>query len=299
MYEIGLPQPVSSLRDGADGAFVMVGEIEFKLEACETPAGVCLQTIPRDSYSRHVPSNALPDGFIAMAESGDIRNAWYGQPTDRYAHGVLGDAIEGGSLVAVTADGKKSEFVLPEDQVFEDITPRIYDLDGDGTNEIITIRSSQAGGSALVLYGIRAGELMELGASSENGQGKRWLSVAGVVDDGEGPATVYAVRTPHIGGRLFSLTYENGTVTEENDIAGNVSNHVIGSRELGMSAVGDFDGDGASDLVLPSQDRMRLRFTLSDMPDIAMPDRIDHAIVIVNGRIVTATRDGMLLVVAP
>src|SRR5690606_2625634 len=37
------------------------------------------------------------------------------------------------------------------------------------------------------------------------------------------------------------------------------SNHAIGSRALGLSAVADFDGDGVADLVIPSFDRRAIR----------------------------------------
>lgn len=299
LFEIGLPKPVTELHQDTSGSFVKVGEETFQLLACDTPAGICLQTMPEKAISKLVPSHVLPDGHIAIAEAGDIRNAWYGQPTDRYDHGVLGDAVEGGSLVVVTEDRKELEFELPEDQVFEDITPRIHDLDGDGKNEVIAIRSSQTGGSAVAVYGIRDGDLAELGASSENGSPNRWINIAGIIDNGDGTATVYAVRTPHIGGRLFSLTYADGKVTESDTIATDISNHVIGSRELDLSAVGDIDGDGKDDLVLLSQDRTRLRFPLNDQPDIAIPATIDKAMIILNGRVVTGTTDGKLLAIKP
>jgi len=299
LFEIGLPNPVSELHQDAAGSFVTVGEETFQLLACDTPAGVCLQTLSDKTISKLVPSNVMPDGFIAIAETGDIRNAWYGRPTERYDHGILGDTTEGGSLVAVTAARKELEFVLPESQVFEDLTPRIHDLDGDGRNEVIAIRSSQTGGSAVALYGIRDGELAELGASSENGSPNRWINIAGIIGNDDGTATVYAVRTPHIGGRLFALSFADGEVTESDTIATDVSNHVIGSRELGLSAVGDIDGDGEDDLVLLSQDRTRLRFPLADRPDIAIPATIDKAMIVLNGRIVTGTTEGRLLVIAP
>jgi len=299
LFQIGLPLPLNAVHQDAAGSFVTVGEETFQLLPCDTPAGVCLQTITSRTISKRVPSNVLPDGYIAIAEAGDIRNAWYGQPTDRYDHGVLGDAIEGGSLVVVTEGREELEFVLPESQVFEDITPRIHDLDGDGTNEVIAIRSSQTGGSAVALYGVREGKLVELGASSENGQPNRWINIAGIVGNGDGTATVYAVRTPHIGGRLFSLSYANGEVTESGTLAIDVSNHVIGSRELGLSATGDIDGDGKDDLVMLSQDRTRLRFPLNDLPDIAIPATIDKALIVLNGRIITGSTDGMLLAIKP
>jgi hypothetical protein len=37
------------------------------------------------------------------------------------------------------------------------------------------------------------------------------------------------------------------------------SNHAIGSRALGLSAVADFDGDGVADLAIPSFNRRAIR----------------------------------------
>ena len=241
VFALRMPVPVTEVLQTTKGSFVRLGEEYFRLVACETPEGVCLSSAALDNGPIEAPKSALPDGFVALAEGGDIRNAWFDRPTSRYRHGVLGDAIEGGSLKVVTSRGQRREFVLPDNQVFEDITPRIRDLDGDGLNEVIAIRASQSGGAALAIYGMRDGELEELAASSENGRPNRWLNVAGVTGGGDGAsATVYAVRTPHIGGRLFSIVWDGERLVEENDIAPDLSNHVIGSRELGLSAVGDF-----------------------------------------------------------
>ncbi|WP_421853142.1 hypothetical protein [Oricola sp.] len=298
VFAVRTPLPVNEIVQTTKGSYVRLGEELFRLDACETPEGVCLSSAPLDNGPIDAPDGALPDGKVALADDGDIRNAWFDRPTSRYRHGVLGDAIEGGSLKIVTERGTRHEFVLPENQVFEDITPRIRDLDGDGRNEVIAIRASQTGGAALALYGMRDGELTELAVSSENGRPNRWLNVAGIVEGGAGgPAAVYAVRTPHIGGRLFSITWDGTRLVEENDIATDLSNHVIGSRDLGLSAVGDFGG--GEEIVLPSQDRKRLRFPLSDRPDIDLTLVVDKAIVLIEGRIVTASEDGLLLVVVP
>jgi hypothetical protein len=42
-----------------------------------------------------------------------------------------------------------------------------------------------------------------------------------------------------------------------------------------------------------------LRFPLSGRADIVLPGSIDKAIVVVDGRLVTATVDGTLIVVSP
>ena len=93
--------------------------------------------------------DGLPDGLVAYAK-GDVRAAWYVSPTRRYAHAILGDAIEAAALRVQTADGGQLTYDLPANMVYEDRTPRIADLDGDGRNEVVTIRSelSEGGGVA-------------------------------------------------------------------------------------------------------------------------------------------------------
>lgn len=289
--------PVERIVPSRAGVHVQAGGIYLAVVPCAAQAGLCLEPSEAPAEPEFAPSGALPDGRVAVAASGDIRRAWYARPTARYQHGVLADAIEAGSLVVVTTDGKQSEIVLPGSMVFEDITPRIADLDGDGSNEVITIRSSRTGGAAIAVYGSAGGQIVKLAASSENGRANRWLNIAGLLPDPDGRLTVYGVRTPHIGGRLFSLDYRDGKLLETNDIATDVSNHIIGSRELGLSVIGTFGG--REELILPSQDRKRLRFPLSGRADIELPGPIDKAIALVNGIILISTETGALIAVVP
>lgn len=297
VHQIETAAPVERIITAGDQAYVFAGGKISKIVACAAKSGLCLASATVSPEPDPAPADALPDGRIATAISGDIRQAWFARPTERYAHGVLGDAVEAGSLVAVPVSGEQVEAVLPDHQVFEDITPRIADLDGDGTNEVIAIRSSTSGGAAVAIYGLVNGALQLRGAGTENGRANRWLNIAGLVPRADGGLTLYGVRTPHIGGRLFALDFRNGTVSERNDIATDVSNHIIGSRELGMSAVGMFGG--RVELVLPSQDRRRLRFPLADRADIALPGAIDKAIALVERRVITVTEDGTLMIVSP
>ncbi|PHR22979.1 MAG: hypothetical protein COA37_09650 [Hoeflea sp.] len=297
VYQVETAAPVERIIAAGDKAYVLAGGEISEVISCHAESGLCLEPATVSPDPDPAPADALPDGRIATAISGDIRQAWFARPTERYAHGVLGDAVEAGSLVAVTVSGEQVEAVLPEHQVFEDITPRIADLDGDGTNEVIAIRSSTSGGAGVAIYGLVNGALQLRGAGTENGRANRWLNIAGLVARADGGLTLYGVRTPHIGGRLFALDFRNGTVSERNDIATDVSNHIIGSRELGMSAVGMFGG--RVELVLPSQDRRRLRFPLAGRADIALPGAIDKAIALVEGRVITVTEDGTLIIVSP
>ena len=120
----------------------------------------------------------LPDGDIATAGGSGPVQAWYGQPTTRYDHAILGDAIEGGSLVVIDAQGIRHELVLPERLVFEDITPRLADLDGDGRSEIVTIRTDVTAGAAVAVYELAEGQLVERAATAPIGLPHRWLSIA-------------------------------------------------------------------------------------------------------------------------
>lgn len=198
----------------------------------------------------------LPDGGVA---EGMGLKAWYAAPTERYPHGILGDAIEAGSLI-VERDGDTLRYDLPEDSVFEDLTPRIVDADGDGEPEILTIRSYLDGGATIALFGIRAGAITLLAEAAPIGTANRWLNPAGVADfDGDGDPEIAVIRTPHIGGILILYTWDrsSGRLVEESRKNG-YSTHAIGSRALGLSLVIDWDGDGVTDLMVPRQDRKEL-----------------------------------------
>ncbi|MCY6381058.1 hypothetical protein [Hoeflea prorocentri] len=236
---------------------------------------------------KRTPPGGLPDGRVASG-SGDIREAWYGAPTERYAHAVLGDAIEAGELVVRTRSGTVLTLSLPENQVFEDRTPRLADLDGDGLTEVITIRAGQAVGAAVVIYGIREGRLVELAATDPIGRANRWLNIAAIHDlDGRPGLEIAYVRTPHIGGTLIFLSFDGRRLKQLAAMEG-FSNHVIGSRELRLSAVADIDGDGRLELALPSKDRRTLRIVgwgpsgPVNRETIPLPTRIDKAIVLQN-----------------
>ena len=61
-----------------------------------------------------------------------ITAARYEDPTTRYAHGVLGDEIEHGTLAITLSSGAVRRFTLSENAVFEDTAPRLADVTGDG-----------------------------------------------------------------------------------------------------------------------------------------------------------------------
>ncbi|MEO0831072.1 MAG: VCBS repeat-containing protein, partial [Pseudomonadota bacterium] len=106
----------------------------------------------------------------------DVKRAFYEDPTTRYAHGVLGDAIEHGTLIMETSDGRRLSITLPERRVFEDTEPRLFDVDGDGAHEVIVVEADAQFGARLSIY-----DPTGLVASNDFiGQRNRWLAPAGV-----------------------------------------------------------------------------------------------------------------------
>jgi hypothetical protein len=291
--------PVKSIVGTGSGVYVQAGGKYYKLGPCGRD--VCLVPGRPARSRRGAPAGALPDGKVASALNGDIRQAWYAKPTTRYEHGILGDRIEGRSLVAVSRSGKRFEFVLEKTHVFEDLAPRIADLDGDGINEIVTIRSSLTKGSSVAVYGLREGKLKLLAHSREIGRTHRWLNIAGIARFfGSAIPVIAWVETPHIGGTLHFARFENGKLIQMRAQQSGFSNHFIGSRELGMSAVADFDGDGTLDLFVPSADRKSLRLvTRSGNRDFKLPGVVATALAPFDGGVVAATSDGNLYLVRP
>lgn len=219
--------------------------------SCLIAAAGCLAASTVASTA--VAQDTLPDGGVA--ELGDLR-AWYAGPTDRYGHAILGDAIEAGSLV-VERGGEALRYDLPSDSVFEDLTPRIVDADGDGQPEILTIKSYLRAGATIALYGIQAGELVPLAEAPAIGTAYRWLNPAGVADyDGDGQPEIAVIETPHIGGELILYRWDGQSdrIVEERRTHG-YSTHAIGSRALGLALSEDWNGDGVIDLLLPIQSR--------------------------------------------
>lgn len=200
----------------------------------------------------------LPDGLVGRGRL-TIKKTWLAGPTRRYRHGILGDAVEAGELRVNTEDGRRHTFTLDSDSVFEDLLPRVVDLDGDGQEEVLLVRSRLGKGSSTALFGIVKGKLKLVAESKPFGLANRWLNPVGVADfDGDDRREIAVVVTPHIGGTL-TLYEKKGTRLVVKHSQYGFSNHFIGSRELGMSAILDFNGDLVADLAVPGRARESLR----------------------------------------
>ncbi|MEO0916713.1 MAG: VCBS repeat-containing protein [Pseudomonadota bacterium] len=173
---------------------------------------------------------ALWLGLCGQGWAQDIVRAAYDDPTTRYAHGVLGDAIEHGTLLMETADGRRFRVTLPTRRVFEDTEPRLFDVDGDGEREVITVEADAQLGARLSIYDTRG----LVAANEFIGQRNRWLAPAGVgaADlDGDGRVEIAFVDRPHLAKTLRIYEFRPGDLKLEGSFQG-VTNHRIGERDI-------------------------------------------------------------------
>ena len=245
------------------------------------------------SDTRDEAPNGLPDGRIAeltLRNQQDIREAWYSEPTRRYPHGALGDEIEAGALKVRDVNGQVFTFRLPRTEVFEDITPRLVDLDRDGRTEVVTILSSTTRGASVAVFGLVGNAIIKKAQTEFLGRRFRWLNIAGIARfRGLFRPEIAIVEKPHLEGVLKFYRYRNGQLTS-NRSAIAFSNHEFGSNELRLSAIAEVNNDGNPDLLIPSFDRKTLfaigvsRTAFTELARIALPAAINRAIAVEGAR---------------
>ena len=154
-----------------------------------------------------------------------ISDASYIMPTKRYDHAILGNNVEWGGLRLVTTSGRRLTITLPETRVFEDLAPRLADIDADGTPEVVVVETDIAQGARLAVYD----ELGFVAATPYIGRTHRWLSPVGVADlDGDGQVEIAYVDRPHLAKMLRIWRFGSGPdLVHVADLAG-VTNHKIG-----------------------------------------------------------------------
>lgn len=160
-----------------------------------------------------------------------IFEAWFDKATQRYKHGILGDAIEPSSL-GVYSDQDRiscgSHLDLDPLYVFEDITPRIADVTGDGKNEVVVIRSHVDKGAQLAVYAMRSQKLTLIASTPYIGKRHRWLAPIGIADfNGDGDMDIAYIDRPHLAKILRIVSYRDGKLVETATTA-NLTNHKIG-----------------------------------------------------------------------
>lgn len=172
---------------------------------------------------------------------GTVEGARYVAPTDRYPHGVLGDDLEWAELQldyrparSCPSDGGSLRIRLPEDLVFEDVAPRLVDLDGQDPPEIVVVESHRARGARLAVWGIRDNVFRRVAATPFIGARFRWLAPLGAADlDGDGAIELAYIDRPHLARTLRIWRFIAGQdALEEVAALPGVTNHRIGERDI-------------------------------------------------------------------
>ncbi|OWU72667.1 hypothetical protein ATO3_16150 [Marinibacterium profundimaris] len=154
-----------------------------------------------------------------------ITSARYVEPVTRYGHGVLGDAVEYGALRISVGQGADRLIRLPESHVFEDISPRLVDLDLDGrADAVMVVETDMARGAALALYGPTG----KIAQTPHIGQTHRWLAPLGAADlDRDGRVEIAYVDRPHLARILRIWRFRDGALQPVAEARG-LTNHRIG-----------------------------------------------------------------------
>ncbi len=176
---------------------------------------------------------ALALGMATQVAAQEIVSARYDGPTTRYPHNVLGDDIEYDTLMVRLSDGREIAVRWAQDIVFEDLAPRVVDVDGDGAPEVVTIESHETQGARLAVWGLVDGGLVQVAATPHIGTRFRWLAPVAIADlDGDGAVELAYVDRPHLAKvlrvwRYAPLSDGRGRMTEVASLDG-LSNHRIG-----------------------------------------------------------------------
>jgi hypothetical protein len=287
-----------------------------------TLAGRELRTLPlgsgiADAAARETARGAIPGSRLQAA--GPL-TVFLSEATQEYRHGVLGDAIEAASVtilerqpVQIGPDPKPvptkaAQVSAGPNAVFEDLEPRLADLDRDGAPEVVVVRSTLEGGSSLAIIGRTDGPWGIVAETPPIGQPHRWLNPAAIADfDGDGKTDIALVRTPHLDGVLQVWTWDKGKLVLKHEASG-FSNHALGSTALDNAAAVDTDGNGSPELVIPTLDRaslaiLSLKDGVKEFRRIALPARVERGVAALGSgkdtHILAALEDGRVALVRP
>ncbi|MEP2530843.1 VCBS repeat-containing protein [Shimia sp.] len=192
----------------------------------------------------------------------EILSATYADPTGRYAHGVLGDAVEWGTLTlyvdtcpaCARIKTANITITLPDTHVFEDIAPRLADVDNDGAPEVIVVETNMSKGAALAIYD----ETGKVAQTPYIGRSNRWLAPLGAADlDGDGKVELAYIDRPHLARTLRVWRFDNGRLVHVADKKG-LTNHRIGEDFI---SGGIRDCNGKPEMVTVNSDWSRIMVT--------------------------------------
>lgn len=212
----------------------LFGIIFFLLLGWETQA--CVVNPASQTDLPQSVSDYFPNKF-------GVIQAWYENTTDRYKHGVFGKNIEATTLHVVTSKTAVTcglSLTLPKSEVFEDIAPRLADLDGDGKFEIITVRSHKNKGAQIAVFSVEEPDgapvnsyrIQLIATTPYIGAPYRWLAPIGIADfNGDGYMDIAYIDRPHLLKTLRVWTYRDNRLTEIARVKG-FSNHRFGDAYI-------------------------------------------------------------------
>ncbi|MFD1196425.1 FG-GAP repeat domain-containing protein [Seohaeicola saemankumensis] len=188
-------------------------------------------------------------------------------PTDRYPHNVLGRIAAFTSLTVsaqVCEDCPQPRIgirvTLDAPLVFEDATPRLWDVTGDGRPEIVVVQSHESKGARLTVWELGktasgTPDLTLLASTDFIGTRFRWLAPFGVGDfTSDGKPEIAYVETPHLGKTMRLVGLEGDRLVPRGALQG-VTNHRIGEEDI---AGGVRDCAGRVEAILASGDWRRI-----------------------------------------
>jgi len=202
---------------------------------------------------------ALVGAVLAGPAAAEITGARYAEPTSAYAHG----AVDGGEYARLIIETQlESHGFAWTNAVFEDTVPRLADLDGDGTPEVVAVLSGFQSGARIQVFDHLGGRVVPVAASAPIGQRHRWLAVAGIADlDGDGRAEVAYVDRPHLAKvlRIVEVHRADGVwqITEEAAATGH-TNHRYGAPVI---EGGVFDCGNGPEIITANADWSRAQAT--------------------------------------
>lgn len=196
---------------------------------------------------------ALPDSRFVRGAGGTL--AFLSNPTERYNHSVLGDAIEADSMTLLRPgeeENLEAGIIFPESGgVFEQVAPLWFEIPGSDRELLAVTESTPELATRVSVYSLD-GSLVAAGPYIGEPYKWRHLLAAGPFGP-NGEIELVDTLTPHIGGAIefYEPDLDNGSLNIVATQTGYTS-HRIYTRNMDTARAGDLDGDGRWELLVPN-----------------------------------------------
>ncbi|MCK5308560.1 MAG: VCBS repeat-containing protein, partial [Zetaproteobacteria bacterium] len=206
----------------------------------------------------------LPDSRITVADfDGDdiLEIAALSRPTEDLSPGRLGDDIEAQGLAVFNWDGRtlrlKSDYELPDGQIFETLIPIIVGPDGDDDLVLMLPVTEENKGTQIRSYSYSSRRIREKkkGPVSDEDQWVHILGSSKLGTDERDYLLTALISEDDVGDlELYRLDLAQTRIT----LRSSVSTHLSGSRLLETTLIGDMDRDGGVELLVPGKGQSSL-----------------------------------------